>query len=111
MLEVQQRDHQSHRQAWAPGVALAGAGQLSGRPEQVGTFDQASRSVLVREHGQQGRLDVGPGQARGQHCQRVAHVDHRVQPGAEKVVGGHRICAPKLPGTGIDWNQSWEFAP
>jgi hypothetical protein len=40
----------------------------------------------------------------------VAHVDHRVQPGAEKIVGGHRMRSPKLPGTDIDWNQSWEFA-
>jgi hypothetical protein len=41
----------------------------------------------------------------------VAHVDHRVQSGAEKVVGSHRMRAPKLPGNHADWNQSRELAP
>jgi DNA-binding CsgD family transcriptional regulator len=40
----------------------------------------------------------------------VAHVDHRVQPGAKKIVGGHQLRSPKLPGTDVDWNQSREFA-
>ena len=41
---------------------------------------------------------------------RVAPVDHRARPEAEKFVEGHRLRSPKLPGTDIDWNQSREFA-
>ena len=111
VLEVQQRDHQAQRQARATGVAQARAGELRGGSEEVGILNHAAAAVLVRKHRGQRGLDLGPGHARGQHHQRMAHVDHRVQPGAEKVVGGHRLRSPKLPGNDADWNQSREFAP
>ena len=110
VLEVQQRDHQADRQTRTACVAHAGASELRGGAEEIGILDHATTAILVREQRGQRGFDRGPGHARGQHRQRVAHVDHRVQPGAKKVVGGHRMRSPKLPGTDIDWNQSWEIA-
>ena len=73
-------------------------------------MDRTTIAILVRQQRGERGFDLGPGQACGQHCQRVAHVDHRVQSGAEKVVGGHQMRSPKLPGTDINWNQFQKFA-
>jgi hypothetical protein len=83
------------------GVAQAGAGELRGRAEQVGVFDDAANAVLVREQRRQRGFDRGPRHARCKHGQWVAQLDHRVQPGTKKVVGGHRLRSPKLPETDI----------
>ena len=79
-------------------------------PKRSASWTRRPIAILVRQRRSKRGFDGGPGHARGQHRQRVAHVDHGVQPRAKEVVGGHRLHSPKLPGTGTDWNQSWEIA-
>ena len=94
----------------AAGIPQAGASEFLGGAEEVGILDQPAIAIFVRQQPGQRRFDLNPGHARGRHRQRMAHVDHRVQPGGEKVVGGHRMRSPKLSGTYSAWNQSREFA-
>jgi hypothetical protein len=54
-------------------------------------------------------LDLLPRHARGQHGQRVAQIDHVVQAGAKKVLGGGISKHQKLPETDAYWNSNWEF--
>ena len=44
----------------------------------------------------QRRFDLGPRHAGCQYRERVAQIDHRVQPGAEKIRGGHRKPALQI---------------
>ena len=110
VLEVQQRDHQAQRNAWAPGVAQPCTGQRRGRAKQINVFDNAARAVLASEKRCDGGFDVSPGQSRRQHDKRVAHVDHRIQARAKEVVGGHSSHSQKLPGAGGHRNRSREIA-
>jgi len=93
VLQVQQRDHQANRQPRAAAPAHAGAHQFDRGAEQVGVLDHLARAVLVRQQWRECSFDLIPGHACGQHRQRVAHVDHRVQPGAEKVGRVHRASS------------------
>jgi hypothetical protein len=94
--------NQADRQTRSAGVAQAGAGELRSGAEEVGILKQAAIAIHVRKHRGKRGFDGGPGHARAQRRQRVAHVDHRVQSSTEKVAGGHRLRRPKLPGTDIN---------
>ena len=87
MLEVEQRHHDAQRHPRAPGVGLARQGLRSlTKPIQIGHGLRGAR--LAREQVRHRCLEPLPRHARGQHHQRVAQIDHGVQAGAEKVLGG-----------------------
>ena len=103
VLEVQQRDHQARRQAWAPGIA----GSTGTRRHRAKQIDLVSRCAggfgLARKARGQGRFELRPRQALGQHGQRMMQIDHLIDAGAKKVAGAHR-AGPKLPETAIHCN-------
>jgi hypothetical protein len=96
VLEIQQPDHQPDRQARAPCRARARARHLQGRAEQIQAFDRTPLAVLAGKARRQRRFDLGPRHAGRQYGQRVTQIDHRVQPGAEKIRGGHRKPALQI---------------
>ena len=85
VLEVQQARHQPNRQPRPPGIAAASAGQRKVWAEQANVGVRLARSILMGKHRPQRSLDLIPGQARGQHRQRIAQVDHRVDTAAKEV--------------------------
>ena len=97
VLEVQQRDHQPDGQARAACVVDTGANQFGRCAEQICISNHASGSGAMREQRRQRGLDLRPRHPCGQDGQRVTHVDHVIQPGAEEVVGSHRRVASRTP--------------
>ena len=96
VLEVQQPNHQPDRQARATRCARACARHLQGRAKQVQALDRTPLAVPVGKARRQRRFDLGPRHAGRQYGQRVTQIDHCVQPGAEKVRGGHRKPALQI---------------
>ncbi len=95
VLEVQQPDHQPDRQAPSPCRARTRSGHLQARAEQVQAFDRTPLAILAGKAWHQRRFDLDPRHAGCQYRERVTQVDHRIEPGAEKVRGRHR--KPALP--------------
>ena len=87
VLEVQQRHHQPGGQTWPAGVGDTAASDRRHRAKQVQILDLLAGLDLTRPALGQGRLDLLPGHAVGQHRKRVAQIDHLVQAVAEEIVG------------------------
>jgi len=96
VLQIQQPDHQPDRQARATRCARACTRHLQGRAKQIQAFDRTPLAVLAGKARRQRRFDLGPRHAGSQYRERVAQIDHRVQPGAEKIRGGHRKSALQI---------------
>ncbi len=84
VLEVQERGHQSDRQARSACCADPGAHDGQGRAKEIVALNRLADARLARKRRCQRRLDLHPGQPVRQHRQRVPRVDHLIQPGAEK---------------------------
>lgn len=95
VLQIQQPDHQPDRQARATRCARACARHLQGR-KQIQALDRTPLAVLAGKARRQRRFDLGPRHSGCQYGQRVTQIDHCVQPGAEKVRGGHRKPALQI---------------
>ena len=95
VLEVQQAGHQADGQARAAGRTDAAAELDVIGAQQIFTAKPLGGQRLAGQLRRHRRLDLGPGQPRGEHCQRVPQIDHLVQPGAEKIVRAHRQIPQK----------------
>lgn len=70
-----------------------------GGAKHVGVQLHAAHARLACKQRGRGLADLGPRHPCGQHGQRVAQVDHGVQPGAKEVGRAHLFRSSKLPET------------
>lgn len=94
VLEVQQGHHQPVGQAWTTGVGDYATDHASYWTEQIQVFDLLASFDLPCPALSQRCFDLLPGHAVGQDRQRVAQVDHLIEPVAEEVVG-HGVLTPQ----------------
>ena len=99
VLEIQQRHHQARGQAWAAGPRCATANDPRHWAKEVQILNLIARFDLPRPTLGQRRFDLLPGHPVGQHCQRMAQIDHLIQAVAEEFIG-HGV-AQKLPENGL----------
>ena len=90
VLQIEQADHQAHRQARAARRADAASELAFKAAGQVLTAELLGRPCVARQLRRHRSFEQGPRQSLGQHRQRVPQIDHLVQAGAEKVRRAHR---------------------
>jgi hypothetical protein len=89
VLQIQQADHQPHRQPRPTGRADAAAEFALECTSQIFADHALGWLGLTGQLGRHRRFDRAPRQPGGQHRQRMPHIDHLVQARAKEVRRAH----------------------